>query len=122
MGRVGCVEGTGFSLSAWKGGAKRVEAVDLDEEALAAAMVNAELNGATGKIAFTHRDAFDELRQRAAAGRRHDLVVLDPPKLAAGQEDVERALKTYYDMNKAALAVVRPGGMFVTCSCSGAVP
>ena len=117
-----CCYSGGFSLSAWKGGAKRVEAVDLDEEALAAAAVNAGLNGAAGKVDFIHRDAFDELRDRAAANRRHDMVVLDPPKLAAGQEDVERALKTYYDMNKAALKVVRPGGLFVTCSCSGAVP
>lgn len=122
-----CCYSGGFALSAWKGGAKSVEAVDLDEEALAAAAVNRDLNGAgagkdTGKaIRFLHRDAFDELRDRAARGKRHDLLILDPPKLAAGQDDVEKALKMYYDMNRAALNVVEKGGIFVTCSCSGAV-
>lgn len=117
-----CCYSGGFALSAWKGGAARVEAVDLDEKALAAAAANVRLNGAEGKVALIHRDIFDELRDRAAGGRTHDMVVLDPPKLAAGQEDVERALKTYYDMNRAALKVAAPGGLFVTCSCSGAVP
>ncbi|MCD8138879.1 MAG: class I SAM-dependent rRNA methyltransferase [Planctomycetaceae bacterium] len=116
-----CCYSGGFALSAWKGGAKRVEAVDLDEEALAMAKANCDLNNASG-IDLLHRDVFDELRDRAASGRDHDLVVLDPPKLAAGQDDVERALKTYYDMNKAALKAVRHNGLFVTCSCSGAVP
>lgn len=112
----------GFALSAWKGGAKRVVAVDLDEKALAAAKVNADLNQAGKAVAFIHRDAFDDLRDRAAAGELFDMVVLDPPKLAAGQEDVEKALRTYYDFNKAAMRVLRPGGFLATFSCSGAVP
>ncbi|MDR1744926.1 MAG: class I SAM-dependent rRNA methyltransferase [Planctomycetota bacterium] len=116
-----CCYSGGFALSAWKGGAAGVEAVDLDEEALAAAAINSDLNGAGKAIRFLHRDVFDELRDRGAAGRRHDLVILDPPKLAAGQDDVEKALKTYYDMNRAAVNVVEKGGFFVTCSCSGAV-
>lgn len=111
----------GFALSAWKGGARSVVAVDLDEEALAAARVNLGLNGAEGGVTLIHRDIFDEMRDRAAAGKSHDLVVLDPPKLAGGQDDVEKALRTYYDMNRAALRLVGPGGLFVTCSCSGAV-
>lgn len=117
---VCCYTG-GFALSAWKGGAKRVTAVDLDEKALAAAKVNVSLNGAEGRIELLHRDAFVDLRERADAGQRHDMIILDPPKLAAGQEDVEKALKMYYDMNKAAMRVVAEGGYFVTCSCSGAV-
>lgn len=116
-----CCYTGGFALSAWKGGAAQVTAVDLDEAALAAAAVNLRLNGAEDKISLVHRDAFEELRSRHAAGRTHDLVVLDPPKLAAGQDDVEKALRIYYDMNQAALRVVAPGGLFVTCSCSGAV-
>lgn len=111
----------GFALSAWKGGAKKVTAVDLDEAALAAAATNLGLNGAEGKVELIHRDAFDELRERVAAGVRHDLLILDPPKLAGGQDDVEKALRTYYDLNAAAVRAVKTGGIFVTCSCSGAV-
>lgn len=116
-----CCYTGGFALSAWKGGARSVEAVDLDEQALAAAAVNLDLNGAGERVRLLHRDAFDDLRDRQAAGRRHDLVVLDPPKLAAGQEEVEMALRRYYDLNRAAVRSVKPGGYFVTCSCSGAV-
>lgn len=112
----------GFALSAWKGGAKTVDAVDLDEEALAAAEVNLRLNGVGKSVNLIHRDAFEELRSRRAADIVHDLVVLDPPKLASGQDDVEKALRSYYDLNQAALRVTAKGGLFVTCSCSGAVP
>lgn len=116
-----CCYTGGFALSAHKGGAASVDAVDLDEEALATAAVNARLNGAERAVRFIHRDAFDEMRERQATGRRPDLLVLDPPKLAAGPDDVERALRQYFDLNVAALRLVRPGGLFVTCSCSGAV-
>ncbi len=120
-----CCYSGGFALSAWKGGATEVFAVDLDEKAIAMAEANAALNAgknAAKNIRFVHRDMFDEMRERAASGRRSGLVVLDPPKLAASPEDAEKALRLYYDMNRAAVALVEPGGFFVTCSCSGAVP
>ena len=37
------------------------------------------------------------------------------------QEQVIPALKKYLDMNKAALGVVKPGGLFATFSCTGLV-
>lgn len=112
----------GFALSAWKGGAKSVLAVDLDEKAIAAARINAELNNAADGIRFRHEDAFDTLRRVAVEKSRPDLVILDPPKLAGGQDDVEKALKTYRDLNRLGIAATAPGGLLVTCSCSGAVP
>ncbi len=117
-----CCYSGGFALSAWKGGAATVEAVDLDEKALAMAAANLTLNGADKRITLIHADAFDLLRDRSGKKNRYGLVVLDPPKLAAGPDDVEAALKRYYDLNRAALGVVEAGGYFVTCSCSGAVP
>ncbi len=117
-----CCYSGGFALSAWQGGAAAVEAVDLDEQALEMAAANLALNGAENDITLTHADAFDLLRDRSGKKTRYGLVVLDPPKLAAGQDDVEAALKRYYDLNRAALGVVESGGYFVTCSCSGAVP
>ncbi len=116
-----CCYSGGFALSAWQGGAGAVEAVDLDEKALAMAEANLALNGAGKTVTLIHADAFDLLRERAAKKSRYGLVVLDPPKLAAGQDEVEPALKRYYDLNRAALGAVEPGGYFVTCSCSGAV-
>jgi 23S rRNA (cytosine1962-C5)-methyltransferase len=109
----------GFALNAAKGGAASVTAVDLDEKAVALARRNAEANRL--RVDFRHADAFDALRDARAAGRAFDLVVLDPPKFAAGKKEVEPALRRYRDVNELALGVVRDRGTLVTCSCSGAV-
>ena len=54
-------------------------------------------------------------------GERFDVVVLDPAKLTRDRETVDLALKKYCDMNRLALQAVAPGGMFLTCSCTGLV-
>src|SRR5579885_2130138 len=46
---------------------------------------------------------------------------LNPAKLTRDREQVIPALKKYLDMNKLALAAVKPGGIFLTCSCTGLV-
>jgi 23S rRNA (cytosine1962-C5)-methyltransferase len=48
-------------------------------------------------------------------------VVLDPAKMTRDREQVIPALKKYLDMNKLALGAVKPGGIFLTCSCTGLV-
>ena len=57
----------------------------------------------------------------SANGERSDTVVLDPAKLTRDREYVESALRKYCDMNRLALQVVKPGGVFLTCSCTGLV-
>ena len=57
----------------------------------------------------------------SAAGQRFDVVVLDPAKQTRDREEVDYALKRYLDMNRLALQAVAPGGMFLTCSCTGLV-
>jgi 23S rRNA (cytosine1962-C5)-methyltransferase len=52
---------------------------------------------------------------------RFDVVVLDPAKMTRDREQVIPALKKYLDMNKLALAAVKPGGIFLSCSCTGLV-
>src|SRR5262249_45251991 len=54
-------------------------------------------------------------------GRSWDLVVLDPPAFAKSQRNVEAALDGYAALNRAALSVLRPGGLLLTCSCSARV-
>lgn len=109
----------GFALNASLGGALSVTGVDLDEKAVALAKDNAALNGLAAE--FVHGDVFDFLRDRASAGTRYDLVILDPPKFAAGRADGERGLRRYRDLNALACRVLEPGGLLVTSSCSGAV-
>jgi 23S rRNA (cytosine1962-C5)-methyltransferase len=114
-----CTNAGGFAVSASKSGAKEVVGVDLDEKALLRARANAELNRA--KATFVHADAYDDLRDRAKKGLRYDLVVLDPHKLATGKGEVEKALRSYRDLNRLAFGVAAKGALMFTFSCSGAV-
>ena len=119
---VCCYTG-GFALNAALGGAASVTAVDSSESALACAAKNAELNGVADKIKFVRDDAFDymqELLDSGAAGT-YDVVVLDPPKFAPNKTALAKALPKYVGLNKRAMALLRPGGILITCSCSGAV-
>jgi 23S rRNA (cytosine1962-C5)-methyltransferase len=68
-----------------------------------------------------HADAYDDLRDRAKKGLRYDLVVLDPHKLATGKGEVEKALRSYRDLNRLAFGVAAKGALMFTFSCSGAV-
>ena len=113
-----CCSG-GFSLAAAKGGAARVLGVDLDEEAIEQARGNAALNGSPPSVSFSHGDAFDALRD--AKPGEWEVVVCDPPKLAARRQDLPGAMRKYEDMNALAFAKVAPGGLVLSASCSGLV-
>lgn len=116
---VCCYTG-GFGIYAAKPGtAASVTGVDLDEKAIELARKNAHLNDA--RIAHVHADAFAYLRQMQTNGRAYDVVVLDPPKFVAGQDDFEEGARKYVDLNTLGMSVLRPGGLLLTCSCSGSV-
>ncbi len=106
----------GFSVSAALAGATDVTAVDLDEKAVAMAKRNANLNDA--RVKFTHADAFTWVRTMIENGRKWDLVIADPPKFIFSKDD-DLGVAKYADLNKLAVQLVAPGGLFVTCSCSG---
>jgi len=111
-----CCYTGGFSVNAALGGAEDVTAVDLDEKAVEMAKRNGNLN--QKRIKFTHGDAFTWARTMIENGRQWDLVIADPPKFIHGKED-QLGHNKYHDLNKLALQMVKPGGLFVTCSCSG---
>lgn len=111
-----CCYSGGFSVAAALAGAAEVTAVDLDEKAIEMAKRNANLNQA--RVKFTHADAFTWIRTMIANGRKWDVVMADPPKFIHGRED-DIGVAKYADLNKLALSLVEPGGVLVTCSCSG---
>ncbi|WP_367873428.1 class I SAM-dependent rRNA methyltransferase [Luteolibacter sp. Populi] len=111
-----CCYTGGFSISAALAGASEVTAVDLDEVSIEMAKRNANLN--QQRIKFTHADAFTWARTMIENNRQWDLVIADPPKFIHGRED-QLGHNKYHDLNKLALQMVKPGGIFVTCSCSG---
>lgn len=113
-----CCYTGGFSVIAKVlGEADDVTGVDLDEAAIDQARRNANLNQA--RVRWVHADAFAYARQMQQNGERWDVVVLDPPKLIETREDAEEGRRKYEDLNILALGLVQPGGLFVTCSCSG---
>lgn len=115
-----CYSG-GFSLAAaLLGGAKEVLGIDGSQRAIALARANAELNG-LANVHFEQADCFHKLQQLAASGQRFDCVVLDPPRFTRSRQSLNEALRAYHHLNRLGVAVLQPGGILVTCSCSGHV-
>ncbi len=115
-----CCHTGGFTIYAKaKGQAKTAVGVDLDPESLVVARRNAELNSAD--VSFEAADVYQWLKDAAAAGKRYDVVILDPTKQTRSADQVDAALDQYVAMSKLAMAVVSPGGVLLTCSCSGLI-
>ncbi len=116
-----CCFSGGFSLAAIKhGGAAATLGVDSSGPAIDLARRQAEINGVTC-AQFEAGDVFKVLERLRSEGRRFGVVICDPPKYARQAKDVERAIKGYLRLNLAALDVLEPEGILVTCSCSGLV-
>jgi len=107
-----------FGIHAALAGASRVEGVDVSEDALTLARQHARLNGVHERCAYRAADAFDELRRLEQAGRRFDVVFLDPPAFARSKQAVPRALDGYKDINLLGIRLTKPEGIIVTSSCS----
>jgi 23S rRNA (cytosine1962-C5)-methyltransferase len=114
-----CCNTGGFGVYAAVRGASEVLGIDIDEAVIDIAKVNAKLNDV--RLKFVQADIFPWLRDAAARGEQYDVVILDPAKMTRDREQVINALKKYLDMNKLALGVVKPGGLFATFSCTGLV-
>ncbi len=114
-----CCNTGGFGVYAAARGAQEVVGIDIDQDVLDIARGNAKLNDV--RIKFVQADVFPWLRDAANNGEAFDLVILDPAKMTRDREQVIPALKKYLDMNKLALGVVKPGGLFATFSCTGLV-
>ncbi len=113
-----CCYSGGFSIAARvRGKAHEVTGVDLDEKAIEQARRNSRLN--RENLRFVHADAFPWVRDAVRNGKQFDVVVVDPPRFISSQEEIEEGRSRYFDLNRLAMQVVAPGGLIVTCSCSG---
>ncbi|MDR3745518.1 MAG: class I SAM-dependent rRNA methyltransferase [Acidobacteriaceae bacterium] len=98
---------------------ERVTGVDASRAALEVADRNLALNpGLRAKVDWIEADAFELLRDYAAAGERFDTIVLDPPAFAKTKRAAEGAMRGYKELNLRAMKMLAPGGTLVTCSCS----
>jgi 23S rRNA (cytosine1962-C5)-methyltransferase len=111
----------GFSLTAARvGEAREVLGVDSSKKAIVAAQSNAALNGAAN-VRFQTGEAFDVLESFASQGDRFEAIMLDPPKFTRTRKGAAAALQAYHRLNRRAIELLAPGGILVTCSCSGGV-
>ncbi len=111
----------GFAVAAARAGAARVMGVDSSAEALVLARAHAEMNGVADLCTFMPADGFQYLEAAARDGERFGVVIVDPPSFARSRAVLPTALKGYRRLNRLALAVVKPGGILATASCSGHV-
>jgi 23S rRNA (cytosine1962-C5)-methyltransferase len=112
----------GFSVAALAGGAARAVDVDSSASALDLAAEHRRENAFPADPAdFVRADVFTDLRARVAAGETWDLVICDPPAFAKRKSEVDAAARGYKDVNRLAMKLVAPGGLLLTCSCSGLV-
>ncbi len=111
----------GFALDCVKIG-KAEEALGFDgsERAVSLAQANAQMNG-VANVRFAVGDAFQTLGNLRKEGERFGMVILDPPKFAAGKSSVPDALRAYHSLNRLGMELLESGGVLVTCSCSGYV-
>jgi 23S rRNA (cytosine1962-C5)-methyltransferase len=116
-----CCYTGGFGLNALiRGKAREVTCVDLDEKAVALAKENGHANQV--RLDAVHADAFGYMRTMGANSRSYGVIVLDPPKLIPDRDEIPPGKRKYFDLNVLAMKLVEPGGVLVTCSCSGLLP
>ncbi len=117
-----CFTHTGsFAFNALMGGATRVTAVDISEEALSTARKNAALNDFSdkGELDFLCADVFDLLPSLEKQGKSpYDLIILDPPAFTKSRKTVANAERGYKEINYRAMKLLPRGGYLATCSCS----
>lgn len=106
----------GFALST-ASRATHVEGVDLSNAAIAIARRNQELNQISN-VTFREANSFDVLKAYDEAGRKFDVVILDPPAFAKNRDSVPSAMRGYKEINLRAIKILKPGGILITCSCS----
>lgn len=111
-----CAYTGGFSVTAART-ATEVTAVDHDPLAAAALTENAARNKV--QVTAHAEDVFKFLQTAVSQQRRWQVVVLDPWRMTKSRQFLPQAEATYLDLNRLALQVVAPGGLLLTCSCTG---
>jgi len=104
----------GFSVHAAAAGARQVISVDVAGAALEDAKENFRLNGLNPDVhQFIAADVFHWTPEAPA-----DVVISDPPSLTHGKDADTAARKAYRDLAQRTGAMVRPGGLLATASCT----
>lgn len=109
----------GFSVAALKGGAKKVDSIDISKKALNICNANVDMNGFLQNHESKCEDVVTYIENVPA--NTYDMIILDPPAFAKHQKDIRQALKGYRTINQKAMEKIKSGGLLFTFSCSQAV-
>jgi len=110
-----------FEIHAAHYGATSVLGLDISAYAVEQANQNAKLNNVQDICRFETANAFDVLKQWAKEGRQYDVVMLDPPAFTKSRETIQKAITGYKEINLRGMKLIKPGGFFVTSSCTSLV-
>ena len=110
----------GFTINGWWNKAKEIISIDSSTPSLTLAKHNLTLNNlpTTGLI---EADTFKALRNYRNRGETFDLIILDPPKFAHTESQINKATRAYKYINWLAFRLLNPGGHLITFSCSGLI-
>ncbi|MGH8016600.1 MAG: class I SAM-dependent rRNA methyltransferase, partial [Candidatus Zixiibacteriota bacterium] len=104
-------------ISALMGGAYSVMNIDSSKWALSQCQLHATLNDLnTVKMATKETDVFQWLNNNR--DEKFDMVIMDPPAIIKSQSGIDEGRKAYHFINRAAMRLLRKGGLFITSSCS----
>ncbi len=93
----------------------RVTCVDASARALELAVENVTQAG--GVATAQKLDVVHELNRLEPRG--YDVVICDPPAFIKKKKDLANGEMAYAKMNRESIRRLAPGGLFVSCSCSG---
>ena len=111
-----------FAVYAAANGASKITNIDSSIPILEQAEAHIAINGyERPQDEYIAGDAFEVLRYYRDSQVQFDVIILDPPKFAHSQRDIDKACRGYKDLNWLALRLLRPGGILATFSCSGLI-
>ena len=106
----------GFALACARAGAAAVVAVESGAESFERLKANAARNNLD--IRCERADVADYLRRAERSGEKYDLVILDPPSFTKTKGKLHDAMRGYRDLHVRAGALLEPGALLATFSCS----
>lgn len=107
-----------WALHAARAGAREVLGVDESAKAIRWADDQAKDNYLEQVCQFIAADVFDYLKDADSRRDRFDCIVLDPPAFVKSRSKVREGLQGYWEINRRAMRLVKPGGYLMSCSCS----